>query len=628
MSKANYVIREDGMPVMITAESDFDFIDSEEILNDYPYITESMNKEEYCLENELCFAFDELLYENKVVGFATFELHNQSTLMLTECYILPEFRGKQIFFNEICKMIFSAPDFGILQPTRSIVELLIDYSFARKVSDDIVVSGIDFYFNDCDVKSNKREEISHELPLSNYYDLGICSTILVDAGEVIYHYMLENDLRKYGERKELTEEYFKDIVELFFKYQSEFEKLILELKEELPQEKWGYDVIVGEGEGLSEFMQGIVDNEIVSHDRALEIKQQLITEYEAGEITDDDVDERLTALLLGEMSDSILFEGFQEFLDSPEADGEDMQIMKEFFDVIGANEELGASIFNAILSDDESEFENLIVNAMNNDEEFSNRFLELADDYDETELLLPDGEHLDLNSLGLNLDSPYPLAEMMWGSNDEKYKLDDTYYGKDYPISHDIYVFRILKSLKKHNSLKIAMAVAGMKGSMTPHAVESQLFMQDLISDEVNYDNWDEFAHDSLTIKDLKNILRKNNLKISGKKQELIDRIAKNQIPLDDFRSDKAIVTLDGEEFLQQNQWIDFYDTFLEKFDFNDFVKYLDNNDGEFIELVFNYLQEHLKLAEKENNSIYVADCIMAHEMISKAGNDFFKDTR
>lgn len=627
MSKANYVIREDGMPVMITAESDFDFIDSEEILNDYPYIIESMNKEEYCLENELCFAFDELLYENKVVGFATFELHNQSILMLTECYILPEFRGKQIFFNEICKMIFSAPEFGILQPTRNIVELLIDYSFARKVSDDIVVSGIDFYFNDWDMKSNKREEISYEPPLSNYYDLGICSTILVDAGEVIYHHMLENDLKKYGERKELTEDYYKGIAELFFKNQSEFEKIMLELKEELPREKLGYDLIVGEGEGLSEFMQGIVDNEIVSYDRALEIKQQLITEYEAGEITDDDIDERLTALLLGEIPDSLSFEEFQEFLDSPEADEEDMQIMKEFFDVMGDNEELGASIFNAILSDDESEFENLIVNAMNNDEDFSNRFLELADDYDENEFQLSDGEYLDISSLGLNLDSPYPVAEMMWGDNDEKYKLDDTYYGKDYPISHDIYVFRILKSLKKHNSLKIAKAIAGMKGSMTPHAVESQLFMQGLITDEVNYDNWDEFAHDSLTIKDLKNILRNNNLKISGKKQELIDRIAENQIPLDDFKSDKATVTPDGEEFLQQNQWIDFYDTFLEKFDFNDFVKYLDNNDGEFIELSLNYLQDHLKLAEKENNSIYVADCIIAHEMISKVGNDFFKNS-
>ena len=626
MSKANYVIREDGMPVMITAETDFDFIDSEEILNDYPYITESMNEEEYCLENELCFAFDELLYENKVVGFATFELNDQ-TLMLTECYILPEFRGKQIFFNEICKMIFSAPEFGILQPTRNVVELLIDYSFAKKVSDDIVVSGIDFYFNDLDAKSNKREEISHELPLSNYYDLGICSTILVDVGEVIYHDMLENDLGKYGVRKELTEDYFKDTAELFFKNQNEFKKIILELKEELPQEKWGYDVIVGEGEGLSEFMQGIVDNEVVSYDRALEIKQQLITEYESGEITDDDIDERLTALLLGEMPDSMLFEGFQEFLDSPEADGEDMQIMKGFFDAIGDNEELGASIFNAILSDDESEFENLIVNAMNNNEEFSNRFLELADGYDENELQLPDGDYLDISSLGLNLDSPYPIAEMMWGPNDEKYKLDDTYYGKDYPISHDIYVFRILKSLKKHNNLKIAMAIAGMKGSMTSHAVESQLFMQDLISDEVNYDNWDEFAHDSLTIKDLKNILRKNNLKISGKKQELIDRIAENQISLDEFRSDKAILTPDGEEFLQQNLWIEFYDKFLGKFDFNDFVKYLDNNDGEFIELSLKYLQEHLKLAESENNSIYAADCIIAQEMISKTGNDFFKDT-
>ena len=626
MSKANYVIREDGMPVMITAETDFDFIDSEEILNDYPYITESMNEEEYCLENELCFAFDELLYENKVVGFATFELNDQ-TLMLTECYILPEFRGKQIFFNEICKMIFSAPEFGILQPTRNVVELLIDYSFAKKVSDDIVVSGIDFYFNDLDAKSNKREEISHELPLSNYYDLGICSTILVDVGEVIYHDMLENDLGKYGVRKELTEDYFKDTAELFFKNQNEFKKIILELKEELPQEKWGYDVIVGEGEGVSEFMQGIVDNEVVSYDRALEIKQQLITEYESGEITDDDIDERLTALLLGEMPDSMLFEGFQEFLDSPEADGEDMQIMKGFFDAIGDNEELGASIFNAILSDDESEFENLIVNAMNNNEEFSNRFLELADGYDENELQLPDGDYLDISSLGLNLDSPYPIAEMMWGPNDEKYKLDDTYYGKDYPISHDIYVFRILKSLKKHNNLKIAMAIAGMKGSMTSHAVESQLFMQDLISDEVNYDNWDEFAHDSLTIKDLKNILRKNNLKISGKKQELIDRIAENQISLDEFRSDKAILTPDGEEFLQQNLWIEFYDKFLGKFDFNDFVKYLDNNDGEFIELSLKYLQEHLKLAESENNSIYAADCIIAQEMISKTGNDFFKDT-
>lgn len=627
MSNVNYVIHEDGMPVMISAESDFDSMDTEEILKDYPYIIESMNNEEYYLENEMCFVFEELVYENKVVGFATFELHDQLTLVLTECYVLPEFRGKQIFFNEICKMIFSAPQFGILQPTRNLVELLIDYSFAKKVNDDIVVSGIDFYFDEWDVKSNMRNEISNETLLSNFYDLGICSTILVDSGEVIYHNLLENDLRKYGERKELTEEYFKGTAELFFKNQNEFEKLLHELKEELPREKWSYEVIVGDGEGLSDFMQEIVDNEIISQNRALEIKQQLIKEYEAGEISDEDIDERVTKLILGEMPDSMLFEEFQEFLDSPEAEDEDIQIMKEFFDMISDNKELGASIFNAVLSDDENEFENLIVNAMNDDEEFSNKFLELVDDHDENELQLPDGEYLDMSSLGLNLDSPYPIAEMMWGPNDDKYKLDDTYYGKDYPISHDIYVFRILKSLKKHNSLKIAKAMAGMKGAMTSQSVESQLFMQDLINDEVNYDNWDEFAHDSLTIKDLKNILRENNLKISGKKQELIDRIAENRIPLDVFRSEKVTLTPNGEEFIKQNQWIDFYDTFLNKFDFNDFSKYLDNNDGEFIELSLKYIKQHLKLAQKENDSIYIADCVIVQEMISKSGKEFFKNT-
>lgn len=625
MSKVNYVIREDGMPLMISGESEFDFIETADTLKNYPYIIESMNNEEYYLENDICFIFDELIYENKVVGFATFELYDQSVLMLTECYILPEFRGKQIFFNEISKMIFSAPQFGILQPTRDIVELLIRYSYAKNVTDDIVASGIDFYFNEWDAKSNKRDEISADILLSNFYDLKICSSIIAYDDEIIYHDLLENDLRKYGERKELSEDYFKDLSKLFFKNKDEFEKLINELKEELPQEELGFDEIIGEGEGLSELMQGIVDNEIISYDRALEIKQQLLQEYECGEITDEDMDKRLTELILDDVNGLGLFEDFQDTLDLIETNDEDSEAIKGFFELIGDNEELSENIFKAMLLDDENEFENLIINEMNNNEEFFNKFVGLVESYDENELQSPEEEYLDLGPVGLNLDSPYPIAEMMWGPNDNGYKLDDTYYGKDYPISHDIYMFRVLKSLKKHKNLKIALATAGMKGSMTSQSVESLLFMQDLITDEVNYDNWDEFAHDSLNVNDLKNILRENNLKISGKKQELIDRIAENQIPLDEFRSEKVTLTENGDEFLQENQWIDFYDTFLNKFDFNDFVKYLDNNEGEFIELSLKYLEQHLKLAKKEDNDIYLADCIMAHDIISKAGREFFK---
>ncbi|WP_298525119.1 SAP domain-containing protein [uncultured Methanobrevibacter sp.] len=308
-------------------------------------------------------------------------------------------------------------------------------------------------------------------------------------------------------------------------------------------------------------------------------------------------------------------------LDSPEND-EDMQLANEFFELIEDDEKLCADIFNALQSDDEEEFENIILTAMGSDDEFSSRMMDLFEGWDDDE---PDGEYIDIGSLGLNPDSPYPVAEMMWGPNDDKYRLDDTYYGKDYPISHDIYIFRVLKSLKKHNNLDYALLTAGMSGAVTPHAVESQLRMMGLIDDEVSYDNWDEFAHDCLTVSDLKDILRQNNLKVSGKKQELIDRIAQNRIPLNEFKSNKVLVSQKGDEFLSQNPWIKFYDAFLDKFSFNDFVKYLDNNEGDLIDVTIGYLKRHLELAKKEMDIAYISDCSIALEMISEGGEKFLK---
>lgn len=622
MPKINYVIREDEMPEMFTGESVSDFIDLDEILDDYPYLIESMEKENYYIENEMCTVFDELLYENKVVGFAAFELED-NVMMLTECYIMPEFRGKRIFFNELCKISSSIPKFGILQPTRNIVELLIDYSFAKNVTGNIVASGIDFYFDEFDAKSNRRDEISYEIPLSNFYDLEICSTILVDDDEVIYHNLLENDLKKYGERTEISEDYFTGITELFCENQNEFKELVEELKDNVPHKTIGYDEIIGKDEGLSEIMQSIVDNEIISYDRAFEIKQQLIEEYDSGEINDENISDRMSKIILDEIPPSMMLDHFDEFIDSSDIDEDDKELLKGFFDIIGDDEELVSDIFESILLDDEEEFDNKISHAMENDEEMFIDFLDLIDDLDDdNEMSLSDDQYLDLNSLGLNPNSPYPVAEMMWGVDDEKYKLDDTFYGKDYPISYDIYIYRVLNSIKNHDiDLPTALALADMKGAMTSHTVISLLHMHDFIDDEVNYDNWDEFAHDSLTVNDLKNILRENNLKISGKKQELIDRIAENQIPLDEFRCEKVKITPEGEEFLHNNKWIAFYDDFLGNFDFNDFLKFLENTEGEFFEVISKYLEEHLKIAEKENNVKYIANCAFVQHIIIEFGD-------
>ena len=602
MAKIDYIIRENEIPLRIYGKSVYDIQDTDEILDDYPYIKRSMNKENFYIKHDICSVFTELLYENKVVGFATYNQESPVMSILTEYYILPEFREKKILYEEIIKNITFVPEFGILEPSRDLVELLIEYSFAEKVTEDIVVSGIDFYFDEFEAKSDKRKDLSSEENLSsNYYDLGICSTILFDGNEIIYHNSLENDLRKYGKREKLNKKYFKNMKKLFSKNGDDYEIIIQKLKEEMPR-IMSYDEIIGEGEGLSSFMQQMVDNELVSYEQALKIRQDLISEYESGKITDKNINEKLMWKVINEQKDIT---------------SSDSEILAEFNNILADKEEISEDLIKAVLSDDLEQFENIIINAMSKDEEFSDRFTRFMnmvnDDYDQ---LLPDNEFLDLDDLGLNLNSPYPVAEMMWGSDKDKYKLDDTFYGKDYPMSHDNHMYTVLTLIKKGKSLEFALDEEEMDGAMTPHAIESLLRMQGFIDDKVTYKNWDEFAHDSLTVDDLKWILRKNNLKVSGRKQELIDRIAENQIPLDEVKYKVPTVTAKGEEFLENNRWIEFYNEELYDFDFNDFVKYLDTHEGKFLDVTYSYLEEHLKLADKEGNPQYMKDCIYQQEMI------------
>ena len=599
MSKIDYVIRESGLPRLFTAESEWDFLETEEILEEYPYILDSMKREKYYLENELCSFFDEILFENKVVGFATFQMRNLETLLLTECFILPNFRGKRLFFDEICKMYFVGPEFGILQPTRNVVQLLLDYAFAKNFNEDIVVSAIEFHFDDYDAKSTKNRELDEdEMEPSNFYDLSITSTVFVDGDEVIYHGLLENDLRKGNERKKLDDVYFTNLKKLFSDNADEMNQLAIELKDELPQFQLGFDEYVGRGEGLSELMQNMVDENLITFKEAHSIKDQLTREYDSGELTDDMVEQRLLSLLA---IDEPSFENMGEFrqlLDSDEMAGSDMSVITDFIDLIGDNDELGNDILKALIAGDESAFQNTITKAMANDDEFMNNFLDLANHY------------------GGESEDEYYMDEF----EDNCYKLDNTEYGKDYPVSYDRQMYHLLDSLNR--GADYFMAMNFIESEISSHEMLTQLMLHSgLIKTEGKKIDWINRG-DSFKKDDLKEILRENNLKISGNKPELLKRLSDNNVAY----GETFKITDEGKNYLKEFSWIEFYEEFLYDFDFDDFYKYKDNHEGKLIDLSLNYLNEHIDLARRIDDVEYLENCVLTKKIISDEGNKFLSD--
>lgn len=601
MSKINYVLREENESCLIGAESDVDFLILEEILENYPYILDSMKKEEYYIENDLCSLFDEIVFENKVVGFATYEIRNETYLMLTECYILPEFRGNRLFFDEICKMIFVGPNFGILQPTRNIVNLLVDYAFAKNITEDLVASAIGFHFDDFDAKSTKKRELyEDEMSPSHFYDLSINSTIFVDDDEVIYHELLENDIINNCSRDELTDDYFKNLKDFFLENEDDLNELIVELKKELPQIDFGFNEVVGNNNGLSDFMQNMVDEDIISYDEALQLKEQLTKEYKAGEIDDDNVTDRLISLVHNQAFPFSDFNDFRDIVNSD--DDEDINVIKDFINIIGDNEELGNGVLEALMNDDDEKFEQIITSAMANDEKFLDNFLDLANEYGDGE----DGIFMDDFSLDF------------FGENEFRYKLDSTEFGKDYPISYDLDIYTVLESLNEGLDYNIIMDFIELEMAPNTQMLTDLLLYSELIQKEEYEIDWINSGFDFKKA-ELQDILRENNLKVTGNKSELLERLSENNVKF----GETFKITSKGKKYLEEFSWINYYGRFLYDFDFNDFYKYLDNHEGKLKDVSLKYLDEHIDLAKENEDKDYLEDCLFAKKVILDEADQF-----
>ena len=575
-----FIIRNDDNPKIIHNDL-ADYLDVESILKkDYEYIYESILNEGFILENKLGDVFKEILFENKVVGFAFYELNSQTNFVLNEIYILPEFRGNSLFLLEINTILAAGNSLSILQPTKNIVEILIHYGFAYKLSENIVASAISFDFKDEDILSNSNEEIDDEqIMSSNIYDLDIRSSLfLMDISSpgrniIYYHEELENDFKKYGKRKPLNKSYFNEIKELFLHNSEEFTQIMFDLKDKLPKSQLGFDMVVGHGEEFSGYMQGMVDDGIISKNKAQKIKDVLTEEYEHGEVTDDGIITR--------------FNFFVNDLDS--------QI--DILDFFQLNTNLCPYCHNPInLSDESCQICGY------------NLFYEPDSDFIDDDF----GDRLIIDE-GNTFSSLSELLERL----DRKYKLQNINYGKEYPTSYDLDQFKILKFIDEYYNLDLAFLI--INNLKLPQDIFSELlFSEGYVTYEITKENWSDFANNDLTVDELKDILRNNGLKVSGRKQELIDRIGESDISLDEFVSDKLFLTRKGKDYLNDYSWIELYMNFLSKFDFDDFKRFHDVNDGNFNVIVSKYLDEHIKLAKKKMDFDYLINCFSAKAIFAE----------
>lgn len=286
-------------------------IDVSEILKEYySYIYDSIKKEEFILKYGQCNLFKELVFERKVVGFCSYDFSRDfMTYALNNIYILPEFRGNSIFKKELEKTMEEQNKPSIMEPTRFVVELLIKYGFARKISENIVASALEFVIPGSNVLSNAdygNEELS-----THFYDLNICASIHIldiDRSHIAYSALMNYDIDNYDcieSRANMDDEYFKGITQFFTDHSVDIMETMLELEDNLPIKSYTLEEIIGPEGEFSFYIESLIDDAHVTHSKALEIKKQIKEEYEAGMILNESLLIRLSYLFNENMSPAV-----------------------------------------------------------------------------------------------------------------------------------------------------------------------------------------------------------------------------------------------------------------------------------------------------------------------------------
>ncbi|MBR1610739.1 MAG: hypothetical protein IJ672_04515, partial [Methanobrevibacter sp.] len=199
--------------------------DNQQLLPDflkqeYPEIYKSINDEGYIIEYPTFQTLKEIHFEDKVVGFITFNTFHiiPTDLVINECYIIPEYRGNNLLYNELFSFITTPnANFHLRNPNKALIKVLLKTGMAGKISDNLVVSYIKFVVMIDTVYKNPKikqfyKRTDDKVPYkADLFDMDLCSVLFLDP---VLEYVKfsdvfaltlprKNDLKKYKLRKKL-----------------------------------------------------------------------------------------------------------------------------------------------------------------------------------------------------------------------------------------------------------------------------------------------------------------------------------------------------------------------------------------------------------------------------------------
>ncbi|WP_407413211.1 SAP domain-containing protein [Methanobrevibacter sp.] len=121
------------------------------------------------------------------------------------------------------------------------------------------------------------------------------------------------------------------------------------------------------------------------------------------------------------------------------------------------------------------------------------------------------------------------------------------------------------------------------------------------------------------TVAQLKELLKENGLKVSGKKQELVERL----LPVLSEGSGDYELTDKAKEFIKENEWIDLYMFALVAFRFDDYETYVASSSADNVQTALNFCDEIISRALVSNQFLVFIDALSAKAHVYAYDGDY-----